>query len=92
MDLHKNIYLEKLYDINLNLFMKTLSKNPNIIDENNRQIALKSVINYQATFLDNKCEMCDCKLIDPSGTLLYNNKYISAICANCGFKTKLSNT
>jgi len=83
-----DIYTDKLYEIQLIKYMKTLSPKPVIIDQDIKDITLKSIINYQVVFLDVNCSNCDVKLVDTSG--VYScNKYRYASCGNCGFKTKI---
>jgi hypothetical protein len=75
---------EKMYDIQMVSYMKTLQSNPVIINQNVIYNTIKSVTNQMATFLDHDCPKCSLKLIDPIGKKL-KNSLRHASCGNCGF-------
>ena len=79
-----DIYQDKIYDIKVISYMKSLTKdipiNPTI-----RQQAIDSVLNGFAVFLNVNCHVCNKQLIDPTGII--KNKTRNALCGNCGYKS-----
>jgi len=82
-----DIYREKIYDIKMTAYMKTLTKNTPI-DKKIRQSTITSIINRCAVFLDKQCPLCEKELVDPIGTKRNNERH--ARCGNCGYKTIIS--
>lgn len=61
-----DIYHEKIYDIRMVAYMKTLTKDIPI-DANIRQSTITSIINRTVTSLGKNCPLCHKQLVDPVG-------------------------
>ena len=81
-----DIYHEKIYDIRMVAYMKTITKDIPI-DANIRQSTITSIINRTATFLDKNCPLCHKQLVDPVGIKKEGQR--NARCGNCGYKTTI---
>jgi len=81
-----DIYQDKIYDIKMISYMKSLTKdipvNPKI-----RQQVIDSVLNRLAVFLNLNCPLCNRQLINPTGIIFNNTR--NALCGNCGYKSQV---
>ena len=73
-----------IYNIKRLAYLKTLEKNPNVINQKVRMDTIKAVINQFATFLTIECPECSILLVDPIGTKKYKK------CGNCGYADKIN--
>ena len=83
-----DIYQDKLYELKVISYMKSLTKNIPI-NPTIRQQAINSVLNKFAIFLNVNCPICNKQLIDP--TCIIKNNTRNALCGNCGYKTQITN-
>ena len=80
-----DIYLDKIYDIEMTMYLKTLKKDQIKINQKVCDDTLKSVLNRTAIFLYNKkCPICGVILTNPTGIRVQDGKK-HEMCGNCGY-------
>jgi len=85
-----NVYLNKIYDIEMTMYLKRLKKDQVKLNQKVCDDTIKSVINQTAIFLYNKsCPNCTVMLVDPVGIQIKPNLRHArhARCGNCGYST-----
>ena len=76
--------MSKTYELQQLKYLKSLQKNPKVLNEDIKSKTLKSIINWTAKFLFIKCPHCFTQLVDPIGFKSKDEKNHSR-CGNCGY-------